>query len=333
MKDVCITTKSGIRVTEKLCLAIDKSKKYRVTGIFHKLKECREMLASDPPHILLLGQAFDYGNAAEFFAEIRRQYPGIKILMLTNDTECSVIRFARDNGASGFIREDALPEELIAGLDAVMNGNEYLGGKIGTWESPPEASPEWFIPLEKEINKLMDEAHSYEEAIEKLSFIARYINKGRPLLITNVFSDGPQDVDDEATGEYLRILIENLLVEGYSNWEIADKLNISMDTARIYRLDLIQKLGAKSSMMFAKRHENEFVKFTPRDIQLLRLIAAGFTSREIADKLFLSTEAIHSRRQDLMSKSGARNTMALIMDSLRQGLIKMEDIDFLLQND
>jgi DNA-binding NarL/FixJ family response regulator len=354
MRRVFITMKDKSHLIKKLRDTINNSENYRVTGTFHdlqkcrnKLKECKDEeekckdkeceieLALKTPHILLLGLAFCDGNIADFCTEIRRDYPGIKILLLTDDVECSITWHIIDNEkeAEGFIRKDALPEELIAGLDVVMNGDEYLGGKIRIQEAPQEAPPKWFIPLKKIILNLMNEACSNEEAIEKLSFMAGYINQCRTLLITDLFDKHPQALDDDTTDEYLKMLIESLLVKGYSNWEIAGKLNMSMDTVRIYRMGLIQKLGAKNSMMFAQRHVDDLVHFTHNDIRLLRLIAAGFTSKQIAEKLYLGTEAIHSRRQELMYKSGAKNTMELIMDAFRQGLIKMEDIDFLTQKE
>jgi DNA-binding NarL/FixJ family response regulator len=334
-KEVFIATDSGSRVKGRLRRAINKSEEYEVTGTFSSPKECKKKLASATPHILLLGHAFTDDSASEFCTEVREQYPGIKILMLADDSDYSIIKFAIDHRVSGYIREDALPGELIDALDAVTNFNQYWGGRsqIDTMENAPVASPEWFIPLEKEIDEIIEKTYSYEEAIEKLSFIARYINKGRSLYIAKVFADGPQELDDKKAEEYLKILIEYLLVEGYSNFEIASKLYINIDTVRRYRLDLITKLGKYDSMLFAKRDDNGLVKFSERDIDLLRLIAAGFTSKEIADELYLGSEAIHSRRQDLTLKSGARNMMELITDALSQGLIKLEDINCLRKKD
>jgi DNA-binding NarL/FixJ family response regulator len=315
-----------------LCSTINKSKIATVTGISHKLKECREKLTLQIPDVLLLGLALPDGNGIDFCDEIGRKYPGIKILMLTNDDEYSITKRVMDNGASGFILKGALPEELIAGLKAVMKGENYLGGKIGIRkkEDLPEP-PEWLIPLEQEILKLIEKDCSNREIIEKLSLIAGSINRYRKLLIKELLTNDKQTLDDKTIDGYLKILIEDLLAEGYSNWEIAGKLNINIDTVRIYRMDLIQKLGVKNSMMFAKKKTGGVIKFTPREIQLLKLIAAGFTSKEIGEMLHLGVEAINTRRKDLILKSGSERTMTMVMDALRQGLIKLEDIENLTQ--
>ena len=334
MKQVYITEKN-IKLTEKLRFTINKSKIATVIGISHKLKECLEKLALQTADVILLGLALPDGNGIDFCDEIRQKYPDIKILMLTNDNEYSITKRVMDNGASGFISKEALPEELIAGLNAVMKGKNYLGGKIGIREKEDrtEPPPEWLIPLEQEILKSIGKDRGGKEAIERLAMVINAIKKYRKLLITQLLTDEKQTIDPDTVDEYLKALIEDLLAEGYSNWEIAGKLNISIDTVRIYRMDLIQKLGVKNSMMFAKRKTDDIIKFTPREIQLLRLIAAGFTSKEIGEKLYVGVEAINTRRKDLILKSGSGSTMAMVMDALRQGLIKLEDIDNLTQKD
>lgn len=333
MIKVYITDKSS-KLTDNLCSAIDKSKTAIVKGVFDRLKKCREALAAQTPDVLLLGLALQDGNGIDFCEEVLQEYPDIKILVLTNDDEYSITKRVMDNGAFGFIQKNALPEELIAGICAVANGKYYIGGKIGKQEDENHVdSPEWLSLLEQEIFKLMEKDNSFCETTEKLIIIVRSVEKYRKLLIMHQLINEKETLSVDTVDEYLKILIEDLLVEGYSNWEIAGKLNINIDTVRVYRMDLILKLGAKNSMMFVKKKTDDITKFTPREMQLMRLIAAGFTNKEIANKLYLAVETIKTSRRELILKSDAKSSMALIMDALRQGLIKLEDIDALLQND
>jgi DNA-binding NarL/FixJ family response regulator len=340
MIEIFITTGKDERLTDKLRSAIRKSKMHIVTGAFHKLGDCRERLAlKKAPHILLLGLAMRDGNGIDFCTEIREKYPGIKILMLTDDDEYSITRRAMDNGASGFIRKNVLPEELIAGLNAVMDGKIYLGSKVGIRKNDAPAAPtEWLSSIEKEIlTSIRKDCSSREVLIERLSLLAGSISKWRKMLITQLLTENEETLSKDTAEAYLRILTENLFLEGYSNWEIVDelheivdKLNIDIDTVRIYRMGLIQKLGAKNSMMFAKKNTDDIIRLKPDDIQLIRLVAAGFTSKEIADKLpYVGIEAIKSRRKKLIQDTGSKNMLELIIDALRQGLIKLDDIDYL----
>jgi len=60
---------------------------------------------------------------------------------------------------------------------------------------------------------------------------------------------------------------------------------------------------------------------TARELEVLKLIAEGLTNSEIADKLFTSKRTIETHRQNIIGKTGAKNTAALIKLAIRQGLI------------
>lgn len=53
------------------------------------------------------------------------------------------------------------------------------------------------------------------------------------------------------------------------------------------------------------------VELTPREIEVLKLIAAEFTTAEIAEKLFISHHTVESHRKNLLSKLGKKNTAGL----------------------
>lgn len=53
-------------------------------------------------------------------------------------------------------------------------------------------------------------------------------------------------------------------------------------------------------------------KLSTRELQVLQMIMQGHTNQEIAGKLFISIETVKSHRKHLLSKTGARNTAALI---------------------
>lgn len=63
------------------------------------------------------------------------------------------------------------------------------------------------------------------------------------------------------------------------------------------------------------------VSLTPREKEVLRLIAAGNTNQEIADALFLSIRTVENYRLNLQLKLEAKNTAVLIIKALQLGLI------------
>jgi len=59
-----------------------------------------------------------------------------------------------------------------------------------------------------------------------------------------------------------------------------------------------------------------------RELEVLRLIAEGLTNQEIADTLFTSKRTIETHRQNIIEKTQAKNTAALIRYAMSQGLIE-----------
>jgi DNA-binding NarL/FixJ family response regulator len=54
------------------------------------------------------------------------------------------------------------------------------------------------------------------------------------------------------------------------------------------------------------------VELSKRELEVLTLIAEGYTNLEIADKLFTSKRTVEGHRQNLIDKTGTRNTASLI---------------------
>lgn len=68
-------------------------------------------------------------------------------------------------------------------------------------------------------------------------------------------------------------------------------------------------------------NEHSDIEFSKREIEVLTLIADGMTNVEIADKLFTSKRTVEGHRQNLIDKTGSRNTPALIRFAILNGVI------------
>ena len=58
---------------------------------------------------------------------------------------------------------------------------------------------------------------------------------------------------------------------------------------------------------------------TAREQEILRLVADGLTTAQIAEKLFTSPRTVESHRQHIMAKTGTRNTATLVKAAVSQG--------------
>jgi DNA-binding NarL/FixJ family response regulator len=62
------------------------------------------------------------------------------------------------------------------------------------------------------------------------------------------------------------------------------------------------------------------IELTPREREILKLIAEGMTTKEIAARLFISIPTVETHRANLMSKTGARNVAGLVRYAIGAGL-------------
>jgi DNA-binding NarL/FixJ family response regulator len=58
---------------------------------------------------------------------------------------------------------------------------------------------------------------------------------------------------------------------------------------------------------------------SPREQEVLQLVAEGLTTAQIAEKLFTSPRTVETHRQNIMEKTGTKNTAALVKAAVSQG--------------
>ena len=80
---------------------------------------------------------------------------------------------------------------------------------------------------------------------------------------------------------------------------------------------LIEQLQKPASL---KRKSTE-IPISPREIEVLKLIAQEFSNSEIAEKLYISIRTVDTHRRNLLEKLGAKNTAGLVKFAIQKGLV------------
>ena len=62
---------------------------------------------------------------------------------------------------------------------------------------------------------------------------------------------------------------------------------------------------------------------TPKEIEVLRLIAAGNANKEIAAQLLITEETVKSRVKNIMDKLGANDRTHAVTIGLKRGIIEL----------
>lgn len=74
----------------------------------------------------------------------------------------------------------------------------------------------------------------------------------------------------------------------------------------------------------AELDDPEYAALTPREQEVLRLLAEGFTVREVSEKLFISPKTVENHRSNLMKKLDLHSTLELVRYAARLGLIDVD---------
>ncbi|MBC17798.1 Two component transcriptional regulator, LuxR family [Pseudodesulfovibrio profundus] len=67
-----------------------------------------------------------------------------------------------------------------------------------------------------------------------------------------------------------------------------------------------------------------YSSLTAREQEVMRMLAEGLTTKEVAAKLFISPKTVENHRTNLMKKLGLQSTVELIRYSARLGLIDLD---------
>lgn len=74
----------------------------------------------------------------------------------------------------------------------------------------------------------------------------------------------------------------------------------------------------------AKITDASYGTLTPREQEIMRLLAEGLSAKEIAERLFISPKTVENHRSSIMSKLGLHGTIELVRYAAKLGLIDVD---------
>lgn len=79
------------------------------------------------------------------------------------------------------------------------------------------------------------------------------------------------------------------------------------------------------------KSENPFstdkaLSLSAREFEVLHLLCKELTAKEISEKLFVSQRTVEGHKRNLLEKTNSRNTAGLMLNSLKLGLIQLENL-------
>lgn len=167
-----------------------------VTGAEQNGQNALNFLKNNMPDVILLDINLPDINGIDLCKTIKYNYPKAKILALTTFMQRDHVNRMMENGASGYVLKNASSEEIVEGIEAVMEGRIYIC---------------------EEMEKIMK-----KQTQDKM-----YLSRRE--------------------GEILR-----LIAEGFTSQEISEKLFLSLLTIETHRKNLLAKLNARNMVSLIK---------------------------------------------------------------------------------
>ena len=112
--------------------------------------------------------------------------------------------------------------------------------------------------------------------------------------------------------EIVKIGVDGCLLKSNSGQELTDAIERVMDGKSYY--DRIHTFVVEKDEVFQ-------YKLSKREVEIVKLLAEGLTSLQIANKLFIAEHTVKTHRKNILRKTGATNTSQLVQFALNNQLI------------
>lgn len=128
-----------------------------------------------------------------------------------------------------------------------------------------------------------------------------------------------EDHDKNSIYEVLELGISSFLTKTCGEDEIIDAINATARGQKFFCTKVLDYLLEKS---FAKGESCDPMPLTPREIEIVKLVAKGLIAKEIADELNLSPHTVYTHRKKIMKKLKLNSSSELVLYAVNNGIVE-----------
>jgi two-component system response regulator NreC len=185
---------------------LENNEKIEIVGEAKNGNEAIDKFRQVIPDIVLMDFAMPILNGLEATRQIKKQFPEVKVLILSMYQDEEYIINCLKAGALGYVNKQTTPEDLLKAIDTVYKGGYFTSSSFSN-------------------NVIKKYIETSKEKDKKVSH-------------------------DKLTSREVEIL--QLIAEGYSNKGMAKLLYISVKTVETHRTHLMDKLGKHNTVELTK---------------------------------------------------------------------------------
>jgi DNA-binding NarL/FixJ family response regulator len=169
---------------------LDRMPDVEVVGEAGEGSEAVAQVAATRPDVLLADVAMPGMGGLEAAERLRREFPDVRVVMLSMHANEEYVLQALRAGASGYLLKDAASVELDLALRAAVSGQTYLSPAISRQmidsymtRVAGGATPEPLTPRQREILRLIAEGKSTKEIAFALTISVKTVETHRSQLM------------------------------------------------------------------------------------------------------------------------------------------------------
>jgi DNA-binding CsgD family transcriptional regulator len=128
-----------------------------------------------------------------------------------------------------------------------------------------------------------------------------------------------------STGNYVDLLFQEYICVSDIPIKTAYSIQVHTNVTQMINIHHGYHYYVGPDLSYFRYPDKEYLKMgnilSDREWEIIKLIANGLESDQIAEKLFLSVHTINRHRQNILKKTGKRTTLDLVIELQERGLI------------
>jgi DNA-binding NarL/FixJ family response regulator len=169
---------------------LDGMEGYAVVGEASDGREALAQMRSQQPDVVLMDIAMKDLNGLETTVQIKRDFPGTRVVILSMHGTGDYVQQAIRAGASAYLMKDAATAELGIALQAVMRGEVYLSPAVSkqvveSYMLRPgsDKHAEQLTPRQREVLQMIAEGLSTKEIAYRMGVSVKTVETHRTQLM------------------------------------------------------------------------------------------------------------------------------------------------------
>ena len=129
----------------------------------------------------------------------------------------------------------------------------------------------------------------------------------------------------------LRAGIDSHVIKDCSGKDIVESIKETARGKKFYCNNIIKNMRAESidvTNMDFKNLPSDSLVLSDRELQIIGLIAEGYTNAQIAAVLYISNHTVNTHRKNIMKKLGVNNTAGIVMYAVKKELVSPDQFSF-----